>query len=81
MMIRDLEISDRIINWASLVKHLLCNFGFREVWLQQNVGDIKVFLSMFKQRIFSSRILLQRLKDHHEHCFIGIYLVLISSHI
>ena len=84
MMLRDLEVSNRNINWVSLVKHLLCNnSGFREVWLQQNVGDIKVFLSMFKQRlkIFSSRILLQRLKGHHAHCVIGIYSVLISSHI
>ena len=51
IMLRDLEISNRIINWASLVKHLLCNSRFREVWLQQNVGDIKVFLSMFTQRL------------------------------
>ena len=51
IMLRELEISNRNINWASLVKHLLCDSGFREVWLQQNVGDIKVFLSMFKPRL------------------------------
>ena len=31
MMLWDLEISNRIINCASLVKHVLCNSGFREV--------------------------------------------------
>ena len=35
MMLRDLEINDRKINWAILVRNLLSNLGFFEVWLNQ----------------------------------------------
>lgn len=56
MMLRDMEVSDRNTNWASLVKQLLCILGFRGVWLQQNVGDAKMFLSVFKQRLHDTFI-------------------------
>ena len=36
--------------WAKSVKSLLQNYGFGEVWLQQGVGDVNVFLTVFKQR-------------------------------
>ena len=39
-MLADIEENDREINWALLVKRLLSNLGFYEVWLQQNVGDV-----------------------------------------
>ena len=45
-MLRDIEINERKVNWAFLVRQLLCNLGFREVWMQQNVGNCKP--SMFK---------------------------------
>ena len=51
MMLRDLEINDRKINWASLVRNLLSNLGFFEVCLNQEVGDVKLFLTMLRQRI------------------------------
>ena len=51
MMLRDLEINARKINWASLVRNLLSNLGFFEVWLNQGVGDVKLFLTMLRQRI------------------------------
>ena len=50
-MLADIEENDRQINWALLVKRLLSNLGFYEVWLQQNVGDVKVFLSVVKERL------------------------------
>ena len=50
-MLADIEENDREINWALLVKRLLSNLGFYEVWLQQNVGDVKVFLSVVKERL------------------------------
>ena len=50
-MLADIEENDRKINWALLVKRLLSNLGFYEVWLQQNVGDVKVFLSVVKERL------------------------------
>ena len=51
MMLRDLEINARKINWASLVRNLLSNLGFFAVWLNQGVGDVKLFLTMLRQRI------------------------------
>ena len=47
----DFEADDSTINWAVLVRKLLCELGFYEVWLQQGVGDVNIFLSIFKQRI------------------------------
>ena len=38
-------------NWASLLRDMLFNFGFGELWLNQGVGDEKLFLAVFKQRI------------------------------
>ena len=42
-MLTDIDINDRKTNWALLVKKLLSNLGFYEVWLQQNVGDVDIF--------------------------------------
>lgn len=50
-MLSDIEVDDRKSNWALLVKGLLSNLGFYEVWLQQNVGDSKIFISVAKQRL------------------------------
>ena len=38
-------------SWASNVKHLLYTYGFGYVWISQEVGDSKMFLSVFKQRL------------------------------
>ena len=43
--------NDRNQNWALLVKKLLSNLGIYRVWLQQNVGDIDIFLTLAKQRL------------------------------
>ena len=37
--------------WAYYVKELLCRNGFGDVWLQQNVGHLNGFVSVFKQRL------------------------------
>ena len=55
-MLLDLELDNRRVNWASLVKKLLSELGFYEVWLQQNVGDHQMFLAIFKQRVRDSFI-------------------------
>ena len=39
------------VNWVSLVKNLLSELGFYEVWINQGVGNVNAFLSLFKQRI------------------------------
>ena len=43
----DFEGGDSTINWVVLVRKLLCDLGFHEVWLQQGVGGI--FLSLLKR--------------------------------
>ena len=51
MMLNDLESRQNIVNWASLVKHLLLSLGFYEVWLAQGVGNYNAFITIFKQRL------------------------------
>ena len=48
-ILSDLEHNVRKLIWAVLVKILLVELCFYEVWLQQNIGDHKVFLVLFKQ--------------------------------
>ena len=45
------EIFPRKTNWATLVKNLLSELGFYEVWLNQGVGNEKLFISIFNQRL------------------------------
>ena len=56
MMINDLIDSPNKLNWASLLRDTLCNLGFRDVWLAQSVGNSKLFLSIFKQRVHDTFI-------------------------
>ena len=39
------------VNWVSQVRTLLSTHGFFEVWLNQGVGDINLFLNVFKRRV------------------------------
>ena len=47
----DSEVYPNKKNWVSHVKHLLSTLGFYDVWLAQNVGNVKQFISLFKQRV------------------------------
>ena len=47
MMLRDIEINDRKTNCAILVKNLLANLGFFEVWLNQGVGNVNQFWQFY----------------------------------
>ena len=40
-----------VINWASLVKDLICNLGFAQAWYEQSVGDVGSFKNLVKQRL------------------------------
>ena len=51
MMLSDLIGRPNKVNWAYLVKDLLSRMGFYEVWMNQGVGNIELFLKLFKQRI------------------------------
>lgn len=51
MMLNDLEVNPYKQNWATLVRDLLSRLGFMDVWVYQGVGDMKIFMQVFKQRI------------------------------
>ena len=50
-MLTDIERDYQNQNWDILIKKLLSNLGFYQVWLQQNVGDIDILLTLAKQRL------------------------------
>ena len=56
MLLNDVNNNPNIVNWASLLRDMLCNLGFRDVWLAQSVGNPKLFISIFKQRIHDNFI-------------------------
>ena len=51
MMIEDLQNSPEKPSWAKSVKLLLENLGFSHVRIEQGVGDVNMFLIVFKQRL------------------------------
>ena len=57
-------------NWASGIKHLLEKHGFGEVWMLQQVGDVKYFLSTFKQRL---RDVSYQMRNSELHALSSIY--------
>ena len=38
-------------NWVTSVKMMLFRYGVGFVWLSQDVGDINIFVRLFKQRL------------------------------
>ena len=50
-MLNDLTLQPLKQNWASYVKDFLSRLGFLEVWESQGVGNIQMFLNIFKQRM------------------------------
>ena len=50
-MLNDLIVQPLKQNCASCVKKLLNRLGFLELWEGQGVGNVNVFLNIFKQRI------------------------------
>ena len=50
LMLLDLDKAGKKC-WVSSIREILCQTGFGIVWLQQGVGEIKGFLSIFKQRL------------------------------
>ena len=39
------------VTWITLLRNLLGNLDFMDVWLQQSVGDRVLFLNLVKQRL------------------------------
>ena len=54
LMLKDNETKPNIKNWASLLRNILSNLGFLHVCLFQEVGDIKQFLVVLKQRLIDN---------------------------
>ena len=50
MMLYNLDCAGRT-TWATNIKQLLFKYGFGFVWISQNIGDINIFLTTFKQRL------------------------------
>ncbi len=48
---RQTELNTDCSNWAGMVNKLLCDLGFRNVWLQQGVVNRNKFLCEIKQRL------------------------------
>ena len=51
MMLEDMGAFNRKQNWAGLVKQLLENLGFANVWINQDVGSEELFLAQVKTRL------------------------------
>ena len=50
-LVKDLEEDNSVTNWASLLKRLLEENGFGNIWLQQNTENSILFLRIFEQRL------------------------------
>ncbi|MEW8546755.1 MAG: reverse transcriptase family protein, partial [Candidatus Thiodiazotropha sp.] len=50
IMLKRLDDVDRV-TWVTKVRNLLCRFGFGYAWYNQDVGNEKQFMCMFKQRL------------------------------
>ena len=51
VMCTDIEIKPNAMSWAKSVMYLLQSLGFNEVWINQGVGDVDIFLNLVKQRL------------------------------
>ena len=47
----DVNINPNNVSWVTLLKNLLSALGFYAVWLAQSVGNVDVFIHVFKQRL------------------------------
>jgi len=51
MLLHDHDIYPEKKSWVKSLRDVLDSLGFSDVWFFQGVGDIKIFLSVAKQRI------------------------------
>jgi len=50
-MCRDLAIKPNSTSWAKSVRHLLQAIGFNNVWMNQGVGNVNLFIRILKERL------------------------------
>ena len=74
-MLQDVEAHPNKVNWAVLVRNLLSELGFYEVWVQQGVGNYNVFISLFKQRLTDNYVqnTNARLQTHSRARFFNLF--------
>ena len=79
LMLEDIENNPEKINWAVLVRNLLGSLGFNEVWIQQSVGDEKLFMLILKQRLNDNFMQTwnAELNQSTRAIFIGLFQILI----
>ena len=51
MLVNYFNVYPNKVSWVKLQQDLLGELGLTEAWLQQNVGNVHVFLSVVKQRL------------------------------
>ena len=51
ILLNDLNTYPNKVSWVKLIRNLLGELGFMEAWLNQSVGDVKLFLYIVKQRL------------------------------
>ena len=56
IMLDDIASNPNVKNWVSMVKNTLSKFGLYHVWASQGVGNVKNFLTIFKQRLWDNFI-------------------------
>ena len=39
------------VTWATHIRELLAKYGFRYVWMSQEIGDDVLFIKIFKRRL------------------------------
>ena len=90
LLVRELNVNENVKNWASLFKDLLDRNGFGNVWIEQNVQNEQMFLSIFENRIKdifvqNNNASLVNLSEHRLYRYLGHshelakYLVLIKE--
>jgi len=79
----DIETQRNCINWCSLDRDLISTLGFYEIWLYQDVGNVKLFLLNVKQRIRDHFIqgCSGILQDSSRPTFINTLQILVFNHI
>ena len=51
LMLSDIQATNTIVNWASLLRNVLSSLGFNEAWLSQGVGNESIFVNLVNQRL------------------------------
>jgi len=54
VMYKDPAIKPNRTSWAKSVRHLLQSIGFNNVWMNQGVGNVNLFIRILKERFIDN---------------------------